>query len=208
MITDMSDLMQQSGVNFPFPKEAKKIKIDDLDGYELTMDMSAFLAKIAGNNPAAKQMMQMMFGPDGKLNIYLAPIDDTTVAMSYVNQDGIARVKAACANVQGSLASDPDIAQTAKLLPQGAQWVGYLSPKGMMDFITTVMQAAAPQGRAMPMLPPFPQTPPIGFGAEVSGKGLDVQIVMPGPTLKGIGTYVMQMKGMFAPPGGARPPIR
>ncbi|HKD36521.1 MAG TPA: hypothetical protein VKB78_06960 [Pirellulales bacterium] len=209
LLKSMADLMKQSGVDFPFPKEAKKIKIDDLDGYELTMDMSAFLNKIAGNNPAAKQMMQMMFGPEGKLNIYLAAIDDTTVALSYVTPDAISRVKAACSNVQSSLASDADIAQTTKLLPDGAQWVVYLSPKGLFDFITTAMQAAAPPGGAMPALPPFPQTPPIGFGAETSGTRFDAQIVLPGPTLKGIGTYVMQMKGMFAPGGGAaRPQIR
>jgi hypothetical protein len=205
----MADMLKESGVDFPFPKESKKIKIDDLDGYELTMDMSGFLNKIAGNNPAAKKMMEIMFGSEGKLNVYLAAIDDNTVAISYVNQDGISRVKSACANVQSSLASDPDIEQTAKLLPAGAQWVGYLSPKGMVDFVTTMMQAAVPPGRAMPMLPPFSQTPPIGFGAEASGKGLDAQIVLPGATLKGIGTYVMQMKGMFAPGGaGPRPQIR
>jgi hypothetical protein len=151
----------------------------------------------------------MMFGPEGKLKVYLAAIDDTTVALSYVSQDGIVRVKAACAHVPASLASDPDIAQTAKLLPNGAQWVVYLSPKGLFDFITTAIQAAAPPGGQMPALPPFPQTPPIGFGAETSGKAFDAQIVLPGATLKGIGGYVNQMKGMFAPrPGGVQPQIR
>jgi hypothetical protein len=209
LMKQMADVMKESGIDFPMPKEAKKIKIDDLDGYELTMDMSAFLTKIAGQNPAAKQMMQMMFGPEGKLNIYLAAIDDTTVALSYVTSDGISRVKAACANAQSSLASDADIAQAAKLLSERAQWVCYLSPKGLFDFVTTAMQAAAPPGRQMPALPPFPQTPPIGFGAESSGKGFDAQVVLPGATLKGIGTYVNQMKGMFAPGrGGAQPQIR
>lgn len=203
MLKSMAEVMKESGVDFPFPKESKKIKIDDLDGYELTMDMSGFLNKIAGNNPAVKKMMEMLFGAEGKLNIYLAAIDDTTVAMSYVNQDGIGRVKAACANVQSSLASDPDIEQTAKLLPNGAQWVAYLSPRGLFDFVMTSMRAAAPQGGQIPALPPFPQTPPIGFGAETSGKGFDAQIVLPGATLKGIGTYVNQMKGMFAPQRGA-----
>jgi hypothetical protein len=66
ILKSMAELMKESGIDFPFPKDAKKIKIDDLDGYELTMDMSAFLTKIAGKNPAAKQMIQMMFGPEGK----------------------------------------------------------------------------------------------------------------------------------------------
>jgi hypothetical protein len=205
-IESMRDLVKQNGIDFPFPQEIKKVKIDDADGLELTMDMSKFFAKMP-NNPATKPMMQMLFGPEGKLNVYVAPIDDTTVGLSYVNPENIARVKAACKNPSTSLAVDADIAQTAKLLPAGAQWVGYLSPKGFVDFISAMMMGfAGGPGGAAPMIPAFPQTPPIGFGGEVSPKGFDFQIVVPGGALQGVGTYVKQMQHMMAP--GGQPQIR
>ena len=55
MLKSMADMLKESGIDFPFPKEFKKIKIDDLDGYELTMDMSGFLNKIAGKNPGTRR---------------------------------------------------------------------------------------------------------------------------------------------------------
>jgi hypothetical protein len=58
----------------------------------------------------------------------------------------------------------------------------------------------------MPMIPPFPQTPPIGLGVESSAKGLDVAIVIPGGALKGVATYVQQMQHMMVPRG--QPQIR
>src|SRR4029077_1715122 len=110
----------------PFVQDIKRTKVDGADGLELTMDMSAMFKNMP-NNPAATQMMQTMVGAGGKLSAFIVPIDETTVAISYVNIDNIARIKAACQNSQASLASDADIAQTTKLLSPGAQWVGYLS---------------------------------------------------------------------------------
>ncbi|HEV2970927.1 MAG TPA: hypothetical protein VGY55_13225 [Pirellulales bacterium] len=194
----MSGILNSTGVQLPFIQEIKKVKINDADGLELTMDMSAMLKNMP-KNPGSSQMLKLMFGSEGKMKAFIVPIDETTVAFSYINADGIARVKAACQNPQTSLAADADIAQTAKLLPAGAQWVGYLSPKGLVDFVSGFVFGMAPPGAAMPALPAFPQTPPIGFAAEASAKALDVQIVIPGAAMKGVGTYVTQMHQMMAP---------
>ena len=195
----------KSGAAIPIFSDAKKVKIGDLNGVRMTMDMGKVLAQ-QPNNPATKQMMKMMFGPDEKLNVYMAPVNKTTVAMCYVKPENILHVKAACENPQASLAADSDIAETAKLLPKGAQWVCYISPKGFMELISSVMLNVLPPGQAPPALPAFPQTPPIGIGAELSSRGLDLQIVAPAAAIKGIGTYVKEMQRMFAP--GAPPQIR
>ena len=198
----MRDIFASTAAAMPFIQEIKKTKIDGVDALELTMDMSEMFKNMP-NNPAATQMMQTMIGAGGKLSAFIVPIDNTTVAISYVNVDNIARIKAACQNPQASLAADADIAQTAKLLPPRAQWVGYISPTGFMGVVSTFVSAALPAGNGF-TLPEFPQTAPIGFAAEHSSKGLDVQIVVPGETLKGVGTYVRQMSGPKAapPPAG------
>jgi hypothetical protein len=198
----MTDIIKAIGVQLPFVQDIKKAKINGADGLELTMDMSAMFKNLP-NNPASTKMLQMMFGPGGKMTVYIVPIDGTTVAISYINSDNIARVKTACQNPQSSLAADTDIAQTAKLLPPGAQWVGYLSPKGFTDFISAFMSSALPPGAA-PAIPAFPQTPPIGFAAEQSSKGLDLQLIIPGAALKGIGDYVKQFSAPKAPPRAQR----
>jgi hypothetical protein len=187
----MRDILAATAAAMPFVQDIKQAKIDGAAGLELTMDMSAMFKNMP-NNPPATQMMQMMVGPGGKLSAYIVPIDDTTVAISYVNVDQIARIKAACQQPNSSLAYDTDVAQTAKLLSPGAQWIGYLNPKDFIGVVSTFVSAALPAGGGL-TLPEFPQTAPIGFAAEQSSKGLDVQIVVAGKTLKGVGTYVKQM---------------
>ena len=71
------------------------------------------------------------------------------------------------------------------------------------DFISAFTSSALPPGAA-PALPAFPQSPPIGFAAEQSSKGLDLQIIIPGAALKGIGDYVKQLSGPKAPPRAQR----
>ena len=193
----MRDIFASTAAAMPFIQEIKKTKINGAEALELTMDMSAMFKNMP-NNPAATQMMQTMIGADGKLSAFIVPIDNTTVAISYVNIDNIARIKAACQNPQASLAADADIAHTAKLLPPRAQWVGYISPTGFMGFVSAFIPAL-PGGGGL-KLPEFPQTAPIGFAAEHSSKGLDVQIVVPGETLKGVGAYVKQISASKAAP--------
>jgi hypothetical protein len=192
----MHDIFAATNAEMPFFQDIKPAKIDGVDGLQMTMHMSAMM-KSMPNNPASTQMMEKMIGPGGKLSAYIVPIDATTVAISYVTPDNIARVKAACQNPKSSLASDSDIAQTAKLLPPGAQWIGYISPQGFLGFISTFMSAALPAG-AMPTLPELPATPPIGFAAEHSSTGLNFQIVVPGATFKGIGAFHQQLSGQKA----------
>ena len=139
----LRDIFAASSAAMPFVQDIKKATIDGADGLELTLDMSAMFKNMP-NNPAATQMLKTMIGAGGKLIAFIVPIDDTTVAISYVSIGNIARIKAACQNSQASLAADADIAQTAKLLPPGAQWVGYLSPKGLVRVVSTFISAASP----------------------------------------------------------------
>jgi hypothetical protein len=204
LMAKMNDLLTASGVRMPFVQEVKKVKIDGDDAIQLTMDLAAMFNGMP-QNPASKKMLDLMFGPGGKMTAYLAPIDEATVAMSYINPDNIARIKAACKNPTSSLSADSQLAKTAALLPEKAQWVGYVSPQGFMDFIIAAMKAAAPPGATVPPLTAFPETPPIGIGAELSGQGFDLQVVVPGATVKGLGSYIRQMRQLGPPPQSAPP---
>jgi hypothetical protein len=129
----------------------------------------------------------------------MAPLDGTTVGMAYDKVDNLKQIEDARKNPQSSLAADPDVQQTAKQLPAGAQWIGYLSPKGMMDFVMGMVMSQMPPGM-MPQLPAFPQTAPIGFAAKLDATTLDADLVVPGSVFKGIGGYVRQMQQLAPRP--------
>ncbi len=177
--------------------DIENITYEGKPGLHVAMDMKAMM-KATAQPAASRKMLEQMWGPDGKMHIYLAPLDGTSIGMAYSKLDNLKALDEARKNPQSSLASDPDVQQTAKQLPPGSQWIGYISPKGLMDFTMGMAMNQMPPGM-MPQLPPFPQTAPIGFAAKLDATTLDASIVIPGSVFKGVGQYIRQMQRQFAP---------
>ena len=82
-----------------------------------------------------------------------------------------------------------------KQLPAQSQWVLFLSPSGLVDFAGAVVQHVAPGGPGQ--LPPFPATPPVGFGARMTAEGFDTSLVLPSEVLAAIGGYAQTVRQKF-----------
>ncbi len=180
----------------------EKTTIDGAAGLLITVDLSAIVAK-SGQNPGSQEVMKMFVGPSGKMKAYLWPTDANTVALAYITPDNIKLAIDAAKNPTKSLASDVDISQTVSVMPRGAQWTGYISPRGMFDFVIAIMAKAGPNGGMQP--PRFPQTPPVGFAVEATTSRLDLSIVVPSSTLKGFGEYVQSMTNRMLQPQPVQP---
>jgi hypothetical protein len=139
-----------------------------------------------------------MFGSGDKMHTYLAVVDDKTAVMAYVGVENVKRAVAAAKATGGGLAADPQIAETTALLPKGAQWLGYIHPQGMVDFIGALMSMAAAPGAGNPaaQLPKIPASPPIGIAGKFSAAGLNVDFVAPAATLQAIGQAVTKARGL------------
>ena len=174
-----------------------KIEIDGHSGLAITMDLSGMLASM--NNPAAAKLMPLLFGPTGKLTIRILSVDDHTLIAAYGSEDHAKEALAAYKNPQSSLASDPDVATTLKLLPPHAQWIGLLSVKGYVDMIRGVVSGIAPGGVPI-KLPEFPGTAPIGFAAEMNSLGIDTQLVVPAVTIASMNKFFRTITGPHAGP--------
>jgi hypothetical protein len=171
--------------------EIKKIDINGAPALDIATDLSAL------NQPGAPDMkpgFEKMFGPGDKMHTYLAVVDDKTVVIAYVGIDNAKRIVAAAKAAGGGLAADSQIAETAALLPKGAQWQGYLHPKGLLDFAGAAMTLMAPA--AKPQMPALATSPPIGMAGKISAAGLNVDIVAPAATLQAIGQAVAKARGL------------
>jgi hypothetical protein len=183
-----------------------KGEIDGVATLDVTMDMSA-MAEQAGNDPNARKMMEVMFGREGKITAHVGPADSSTVVMGY-SKESFRRALDAARGKGDTLGKDEDVTKAAKLLPKNSQWSGYFSIGGLIDFMMVVGQAAAPPG-AMPQLPAFPDTPPIGFGATMAARGCETSLVIPVDTLRGLGQYGQMIQGAVGGgAGGPRPAPR
>ena len=195
-LKEVNEIYKSLNLPLLMPMDVENITYEGKPGLHVAMDMKAMMK--ASAQPAARKMLDQMWGPDGKMNIYLVPLDGTTIGMAYSKLDNLKALDEARKNPQSSLAADPDVQQTAKQLPAGAQWIGFLSPKGLMDFTLGMAMNQMPPG-VMPQLPAFPQTAPIGFAAKLDATTLDASIVIPGSVFKGVGQYIRNIQRQFAP---------
>ncbi len=171
------------------------------------------LPKLGEENPAAQARREaiwhMVFGPTEKMTMHLAAANETTVVVG-VNMT-LARMLKAIEGVNSGtagLAGDANVAATAALLPGGAQWIGYASPRGCVGLIERFAREALgglPLGLP-PLLSPFPQTPPVGLALRARGGALEGTVVVPASVLKAAGEYAAALRESMSrnpqlPPG-------
>ena len=173
-----------------FSFESERTEIDGLPVLKLTMNMEPFLMG-QGQGPEAKKMLELMFGSGGKMDVYMAAADQQTVVGAYVSPKQLAPAVKAIQEGKPLLTDEAGVAQTAAMLPPGAQWVGLLSPRGGAAFVARMMKAIVPPGtQGVPEIPEFPETPPVGFGVQLSPSGLDTDLAIPAAVLEAISQTV------------------
>ncbi len=160
---------------------------EDIPGFEESMD----------------QMMKTLFGPGGRITVYIKIADKQHVVMAYTQEALLGPALEALRNPRAGLAGDESVARTRALMPKDVQWLGLLSPQGVMAYANRVMEtvlAAEPGGFPPIKLPEFPATPPIGCGMRVAENQVQGFLVVPAPVLEGIGQYVEQLQSAFDQP--------
>jgi hypothetical protein len=189
MVGEMQSLFKKANNPAVGSYELSKTEIGGQQVLQVTMDMSAMLGQLPDQN--SQQMMKLMFGESGKVTAFFAPVDATTVVTAY-GKDAFTEAFAAAKKKGQPFAAQPEVAKTMKQLPAQSQWVMLFSPSGIVDFVSTVVQHVAPGGPGQ--LPPFPATPPVGFGARLTGDGCDTSLVVPNEVLAAIGGYAQNVR--------------
>jgi hypothetical protein len=173
--------------------EAEDIEIDGIKALKMTMDMS-FMFGEQEMPPEAEKMIEAMIGEGGKLDMYAAAADDTTVILTYVSKDRLVQTLKAFKEGEAQLCEEPNVAKTAGMLLPGAQWTGFWSPEGTLKLAATMVATIAPQ--APIELPEFPSPAPIGFAVKMSPGVVDTDMVIPADVLEAIPEFVKAIKAM------------
>ena len=124
---------------------SRRPKLDGTPALKVTMG----IPQMPNMPPESVKMLERMYGPGGKITAWIVPCDDRTVVFSYMGQEPLRRAIAAIKQGKPDLAADAEMAKVAALLPSGATWSVYCSPKGILDFVNQTMAAALPPGSAV-----------------------------------------------------------
>jgi hypothetical protein len=185
-------------VNSPVlqPFEVEKTEIEGARA--LSMTMKAPKAPAGMETPQYDKMMEAMFGPGGKIDVWVVPADEHTVVIGYVTKEPLLQAIRAIKRGKPGLAGEAGVAKTVALLPAGAPWVGVWSPQGTIAFVKQVIPAVVPPGAKKPdiKIPEFPKTPPIGIAVTTAPNELQACMVVPVEVLQGIGQYAAKVKAI------------
>lgn len=159
-------------------------------GILITMDLTAAMGAQA--EPLAQQMMQKMFGEDGKMRAYVAQVDETRVLVSYSAKASVEKQVESLRQGQAPLADEAGVTTTAGLLPADAPVVTYVSPQGCVAWFGRMMNVMMGAFGGGPVIPEFPETPPVGIAFGLKGRLIETDIVLPTQMLQGLSKYIQQ----------------
>ncbi len=174
--------------------KAEKVQVADGQGMKVVMQIlpDAF----GPGDDQSKEMFNSLLGTGGTIEVYAAPVDANRVALAYASEENLREVMQAAKEPLQGLGTAEGVQTTAQLLPDKAQWVGFISPQGMLQYLQRMIETLIPQEQReqIPQIPDFPSSPPLGFSLHYDGQSLEVGLIAPAESLTALGQYVQAIQ--------------
>jgi hypothetical protein len=195
LVKAMAEMGADSDTSFFKDMKIEKVRIDDLDARKITFQFPTEMPGI-GEVPELRGIIDVIYGPGGKMTAFLAAADEHTVVSSYGSEEVLKQCVKAAKDPKAALSARKEVAKTAAMLPQGSQWVGYLSPKGLIDLINRLAPLVMFEPGKKNILPDFPETPAVGFSAKAVQGELQTTCLVPAAVMKAIAQYIGDVQKM------------
>jgi hypothetical protein len=188
-----NELMGKSSSDIKLKYESSDVEIDGKKGVLTLTDIAA----AAGDQdvPMFQNMLEAMFGEDGKLRMYLLAADKKTLVMGISDEDGLKEAIKNAVNGESGLAKSSSVEAAIKLLDKRAPWRGLISPRGCVAWFSRLMGTFMAQFGGPPMtIPEYPDSPPVAFSFNLTEGRFIAQLVWPAETLKTLTAYIKKIQ--------------
>lgn len=161
----------------------EETKLGDRAARQYTLDFATMLGGPAV--PEIRQAMEKLFGPGGKLRLWVVPADDHTMLLA---QGTLEQVTAALKHYDRKQPVDWNRGELSKcngLLPAESDWRVFFDPHRYFEW--EQRQAMAVTGVPViggPLVKPFRDCPPVGVAGGFRDQELWIDAVALAPTLK------------------------
>jgi hypothetical protein len=164
--------------------ETEETKLGDRTARQYTLDFATMLGGPAV--PEIRQAMEKLFGPGGKLRLWVVPMDDHTVLLAQGTTEQVTEVLKYYDRKQPMDWTRGEPGKSNRLLPAESDWRVFFDPHRYFEW--EVRQALAITGVPViggPLVKPFRDCPPVGIAGGFRDRELWVDAVALAPTLKG-----------------------
>jgi hypothetical protein len=172
---------------------ADETKLGDRTARQYSLD---FVTMVGGPAlPEVRQAMEKLFGPGGKLRLWVVPADDHTVLLAQGTQEQVTAALKLYDRKQAIDWNQGELSKSNRQLSSEADWRLFFDPHRYFDWERR--QAIAITGVPViggPLVRPFRDCPPVAVAGGFHDQELWIDAVTLAPTLKNAYEFVMPPK--------------
>jgi hypothetical protein len=162
---------------------AEETKLGERTARQYTLDFATMLGGPAV--PEIRQAMEKLFGPGGKLRLWVVPADDHTVLLAQGTTEQVTSILKLYDRKQPIDWNRDQPSKCNQLLPAESDWRVFFDPHRYFDW--EAREALAVTGVPViggPLVKPFRDCPPVGIAGGFREKEFWVDAVALAPTIK------------------------
>jgi hypothetical protein len=171
-----------------FVFNVEQVKLGERVAQKFSLDLVA-----ADNLPALpeiRQSMEKFFGPGGKMQLWIVPVDDKTALLASATSEQMTAALELLDRKQPHDWKRQDLPIAGNLLPPESAVRAFFSPYGYNRWLRRLMDAMVGTNViGGPLVKEFPASPPIGLAAGVTGRELWADVAIPAKTIEAVGPY-------------------
>jgi hypothetical protein len=139
--------------------------------------------------PEIRQAMEKLFGPGGKLNLFIVPVDEHTALMAMATAEQVAAMLRTLELKQANNWDRELLGITNRMLPQEADWRVFFNPHSYSKWLSRKMHAITGPVFGGPLVKEFAASPPIGAAGGVKAAELWADVAVPVQTIQAVGAF-------------------
>jgi hypothetical protein len=166
--------------------------VDDMTIGERTAKQYSIDIAAADGSPALpeiRQAMEKLFGPGGKMRLFVVPVDDRTALLAAATPEQIAAILETLELKQANDWNREPFGVTNALLPGDSDWRLFFSPHGYNRWLARKMNAITGPVFGGPLVKDFPASPPVGVAGGIKDQELWADFVVPAQTIRALSVY-------------------
>jgi hypothetical protein len=172
---------------------ADETKLGERVARQYSLDFATMLGGPAV--PEIRQAMEKLFGPGGKLRLWVVPTDEHTVMLAQGTQEQVTAALKLYDRKQPIDWNQGELSKVSRQLPADSDWRVFFDARRYFDWERR--QAMAVTGVPViggPLVRPFRDCPPVAVVGGFHGQELWIDAVALAPTLKSAYEFVMPPK--------------
>jgi hypothetical protein len=171
------------------------VTIAEAKGIEVTCDLDK--ATGDGDNHLWQALLTSLLGIDHKLSLYCCAVDETHIVIGLESQPKLTDFIEAYRKGDVSLAANPQLQKTLKLLDAEPRWLTLINPQGFVEIVQSALKSMMVLGFA-PEIPPYPAAPPLGMALEHNNDSWQGELVLPVDAARAMAEFSKEVEKSLA----------